>query len=400
MISQSQVQGNSYSFNLFNEGAINSNLLLYGNSNGSSSRFFQNLLLQEHQQYLDLTSVVFTTSLEHYQELIDSSNISTIVYSLSDFTVNPFDTYGEYAGDNDDSRNQAEYQVVSLIKDVIKDNGNNKHWTLEHNIILSYHTQELIRNFKNTPTMLDLYTKIYNEFLEKGNLLTETFENFKKLGALHSETIEALNPFTEKKSEVLIHFETLKKYQIYKELLVILSTFVRISSSSDLFSAETKLPILNEKKVVFIEIPKIYEKSHMTVIALLTQFLTQSKMSTDGSLRVNGKMAIYHDLQYINHSNLLINLLRRCRRYGVGIRINLIDKSSKDFISNFSKHAVVKSEHLNKHHLIDQFFINEEECENILNLQHGDSYLVYENYLLDENWNEKKLREAVDRKSN
>ncbi len=397
----SQQKESTYRFNLFNEG---NNLLLYGNLNGSSSKFFNRLIQQEYKQYPDLTSVVFTTSLEYYQELIDS-NISTVIYSLSEFTLNPFNTFGEFVGENDDSRYQAEaqamLQVETLIRNVVEKTGNDKMWTQQHSVILSYKIQELIRNSKKTPAMLDLYTVIYKEFLEIGDNLTETFENIKTLDALQSEIIEALDPFTEKKTDVLKHFEILRKYQIYQDVLVVLSNFIRFESYSEFFSAETKLPLLDDKKVVIIEVPKNYGESHAAAIALLTEFLTQSNVSTEGErFKVKGRLAIYQDIQCTDHSSLSLRTLRRCRRCGVGIRINTIYKLSQELMCQFSKHAVVQSEHLRKHHVIEPLHLNEEEWDIILSLKDGESFVLHENYLLDENWIGKRVKEDVARMSN
>jgi len=394
----SQQQESPYRFNLFNEDAINNNLLIYGNSNGSSSKFFKKLIQQEHKQYPNLTSIVFTTSLEYYQELIDCSNISTGTYSLSDFTLNPFDTFGELVKDNAKFSNQAYFQagfqVESLIRDVIKDTGYEKKWTQQHSCILSYQIQELIRNADKTPTMLELYTNIYNEFLEKGKCLTETFKIIQTLEALDSEIIEALDPFTKERNEVLLHFDTLNIYQTFQDILFVLSKFIRIDSYSEYFRSETKMPIMNDKNVAIIEVPKNYGKSDLAAITLLTEFLTQSNESSAGLV------AIYHDLQGTNLSSLLLHSLRRCRRYRAGIRVNIIYKSDRDFVSNFSKHAVVQSDHHSKNCLIDQFYISEEECDNILSLKDGESYVMFENVLLNDNWNGKKLIEDASQTHN
>ncbi|PIJ98199.1 hypothetical protein [Lysinibacillus sphaericus] len=383
-----------YNFNLFNSDGLNNNLLFYGNAKGSSSKFFNNLIQQEHKQYPNLTSFVFTTSLEYYQELIDSSNIRTGTYSLLDFKMNPFETFVEYVKNNEVPRyqidSQAIHQVESLIKDVIKDSGMEKVWTQEHSLILSYKIQELVRNADKTPTMLELYTNMYKQFLEKGNCLTETFETIKGIDALDSEIIDALDPFTEEKNKVLLHFKTLKGYQIYQDILIILSKFIRFDRYSEYFSSETKIHMMNDNNVVFIEVPKNYKKSDLAALTFLTEYLIQSKES-DKSLR-----AIYHDIQCADQSNLLIPLLRKCRRYGVGIRVNLINKPSRELMSNFSKYAVVQSKNLQEHHLHDHLFnLSEEVCDYILSLQDGESYVLNDNYLLDEKWNGKKLTDEA-----
>lgn len=99
---------------------------------------FGRLILQVkgEQENVSLTSVIFTTSLEHYQDLI-KSNLTNVIYRLSDFTLNPFDAFEKF-----NSKYLAEHQVESLIRDVINETGNYKTWTKQHNFILSYQIQE------------------------------------------------------------------------------------------------------------------------------------------------------------------------------------------------------------------------------------------------------------------
>lgn len=367
-----------FHFNLFDPGAINNNLLLLGNSNGSSSKFFSTLIQQEHNQYPNLTSVIFTTSIEQYQELIDS-NMTIGIFQLSEFKINPFESF-----DKLDAHYQAEHQANALINDMVKETGNDSIWTKYHNLFLRHQIQELINNSTKTPTMLRLYKEIYSLFLENGNILTGTFENLKMLEGLQPEVIDALDPFTNNENEVCNYFNILKKQQILQEILVVLSNFVRYGSYSEFFKTETNLPKIEGEEVIIIEVPQNYDKAHIALITYLTDFLTKSNVSKEGVLKGSRLMAIYHDIQCYGHNSLIVSTLRKCRRYNVGIRMNTInDKLNHDLGSNFSKYVVVQSENPKQHRLIEQFNLNKEECDNIQPLNFGESYVLLDNILLD-----------------